>query len=434
MTTRVFILAAIRKPELAPYAELVFKTLRVGFPEADVTVFLNGDRPIELSPEVLASLSAKQVEEASIFSRVKDLAENCGCAVKPIAECTHHEWIERLIDTEAEPFWICDTDIIFYAPVEGWKFEKPLAGALIPEFDCPFLKAITRRRLHTSLMHICPLELKVASLKYHTNHPRTIYNPPANLVHPLYLPLNGRTYFYDTMAMAYHALGGEAFTPQQKDCYFHFHFGSFSDLVLPAVGKQLEIGRTEILHHHELGIGMWRAQEEWFSARQFEDNGTDVIAPISDKDAEEARRWNVELCQGNQAAMMFCDLWYRYCHGIDDLIDTLQDGRPRMSKEQMMSLFLNAALLYNTEFYIRNREMLCPVVLLVTNTYMDSIAWERSPKKHLRAMADVFRTCGNEMYVMVALICGGEAHMRKMSLAIKERDWLGQHDEAGNPV
>ena len=27
-----------------------------------------------------------------------------------------------------------------------------------------------------------------------------------------------------------------------------------------------------------------------------------------------------------------------------------------------------------------------------------------------------------------------EAHMREMSMSIKERDWLGQHDEQGNPL
>lgn len=414
--TRVFILATIRKEELAPYTELVFQTLRVGFPTAQVEVHLNGG-------------AVGQLEH------VANLAQNSGCAVRALPEqTTHHEWIENLIETELGDFWILDTDVIFYACVEHWKFVAPLAGALIPEFSCEFLKAITRSRLHTSLMHIRPLELKVCRLKYETNHPRTIYNPPANLIHPLYLPLNGTTYFYDTMAMMYHALNGEAFTAQQKDSYFHFHFGTFSDLVLPKIGKSIEDLRSKILANPELGIGMWRMQEEYFAARQFAENGTDVIAPIVPKDAEDARKWNVELCRGNQQAMVFCDLWYGYCHGIDDLVDTLRDGRPRMSKEQIVGLFFRACLLYNTDFYLQHRDMLAPIVLQVTNTYQDSIAWEHSSQKHLRQMADVFRTCGNEMYVMVALICGGEQHMRRMSMAIKERDWLGQHDEAGHPV
>ncbi len=416
--TRVFILATIRKTELAAYTELVFDTLRVGFPTAQVEVHLNG------APEV-------PVEH---WQRVKDLAENCGCKVKLIPETNHHEWIDKLIETETSDFWILDTDVIFYGKVEHWTFEEPLAGALIPEFFDEFTQAITRSRLHTSLMHIRPIELKVQLLNYELKHPRTIYNPPAYVVFPLYMPFNGRTYFYDTMAMAYHAVSGRAFTPQQKDCYFHFHFGTFSDLVLPKLSYNMQGPRDAVMQNPELGIGAWRMQEQFFAARQFSEPGQDVIAPIDPKDAEDARKWNIELCKGDTAAMTFCDMWYRYCHGIDDLIDTLRDGRPRMHKEQMVSLFFNAAVFYNLEFYVKHRELLFPIVLQVTNTYQDSIAWEHSPLSHLRQMADVFRTCGNEMYVIVALICGGEAHMRKMSMAIKERDWLGQHDAAGNPV
>lgn len=415
---KVFILATCRKPELLPYTLLVFKTLRVGFPSADVEVHING------------SIGGPPGWSA----QVGDAAEFAGCKAEMIEETTHHEWIEKLIETQTDDFWILDTDVIFYASVEDWKFGTPLAGALIPEFNDPFLCATTRSRLHTSLMHIRPDEFNESMLAWEDKHPRTKYNPMAELVYPLCLPLNGRSCFYDTMAMAYHAIGGTPFTTQQKDCYFHFHFGSFSDLVLPSMKDGIAEAREMILNDPSLGIGLWRKQEEWFAARQFVENGTDVIAPIKPEDAVDARKWNVELCKGNQAAMAFCDQWYRYCHGIDDLIDTLRDGRPRMSKDQMVSLFFNAAVLYGSEFYVQNRDALMPIVLLVTNTYRDSIAWEHAPESHLRQMADVFRTCGNEMYVMVALLCGGEEHMRTMSMKIKERDWLGQHDKHGNPV
>lgn len=419
MKQRVLILATCRKPELLPYTLLVFKTLRVGFPTAEISVHLNGAEGSGLN---------------GWAATVMEAAQMAGCKVEVIAEITHHEWIEKLTQTEICDFWILDTDVIFYASVEGWTFETPLAGALIPEFNDPFLCAITRSRLHTSLMHIRPIELRTATLKYEEQHPQTIYNPMVNGIYPQCYPLNGKSYFNDTMSLVYHAIGGTAFTPQQKDAYFHFHFGSFSDLVLPKMPKEMLAARTEVLANPSLGIGLWRQQEEWFASRQFVEDGTDVIAQIDPKDAEDARKWNIELCKGNQSAMHFCDLWYRYCHGIDDLIDTLRDGRPRMSKDQMVGLFFQAALLYGSEFFVNNRDALLPIVLLVTNTYRDSIAWEHASTSHLRQMADIFRTCGNEMYVMVALICGGEEHMRTMSMKIKERDWLGQHDREGNPV
>jgi len=416
---KVFILATCRKPELLPYTLLVFKTLRVGFPTAEVHVHING--ALE-GPKDWAGT-------------VGDAANNAGCSIELIPEITHHEWIEKLIhNEELAVFWIVDTDVIFYASVEDWKFETPLAGALIPEFNDPFLCATTRSRLHTSLMHINARALVGATVAYELRHPQTIYNPMVNGIYPQCYPLNGKSYFNDTMSLVYHAIGGTAFTPQQKDCYFHFHFGSFSDLVLPKMPEGMAAARAELLDKPHLGIGLWRKQEEWFAAMQLGEDGVDVIAPIDPKDAETARAWNIELCRGNQDAMHFCDLWYRYCHGIDDLIDTLRDGRPRMSKDQMVGLFFQAALLYGSTFYVQNRDALLPIVLDITDTYRNSIAWEHASAKHLRQMADVFRTCGNRMYSMVALLCGGEQHMRTMSLKITERDFILQHDAAGNPV
>lgn len=408
---KVFILATCRKEELLPYSLLVFKTLRVGFPTADVRVHLNGSGTAALMGTEFTALP-----------------------ITEIGETTHHDWISGLLLEQNEPFWLVDTDVIFYGKVEHWEFGGPLAGYRIPEFNDPFLKAITRARLHTSLLYVNPEYVRLAWKSYLGRHPSTRFNPAADCVNPLYMPLNRQTIFYDTMALMYHAIGGEQFTPEQKNAYFHFHFGTFSDLVLPSMPDEMKLLRNHVLHQPEAGIGMWRAQDEWFESRQFIQDGADVIAQINTGDAVEARKWNIELCQGNENAMVFCDLWYRYCHGIDDLVDTMQDGRPRMSKDQMVSLFFTAALLYNSTFYLQHRDILAPIVLLVTNTYRDSIAWENSSKAHLRKMGDVFRTCGNELYMMVALVCGGEAHMRKMSLAIKERDFVLQHDATGAPL
>jgi hypothetical protein len=418
---KVFILATCRREDLIPYTLLVFKTFRIGFPTAELHVHTNGTEGSHIWGQTL-----------------KDVVEAAGGQLYIKDETTHHGWIAGLVEAEHDAFWLCDTDMVFYRSVEDWKFPDnlPMAGYRVPEFYDEFTKSITRARLHTSLLRIDPFAFRVAWLKYCTNHPQTQFNPIANPFHPVVMPLNGRSYFHDTLSVAYHGIGGVEFTPQQKESYFHFHFGTFSDLVLPKlrVGDSMATMRKAILENPSLGIGMWRMQEEYFANQQAFLDGSDVVAPINQKDAKEAQAWNEALCKGNIHAMQFCDLWYRYCHGIDDLIDTMKDGRPTMSKDQMVSLFFTAALLYNTEFFVQNRNLLCPIVLQVTNTYRDSIAWEQSPRYHLRQMGDVFRTCGNEMYVMVALVCGGEAHMREMSMAIKERDWLGQHDEAGRPV
>lgn len=149
---------------------------------------------------------------------------------------------------------------------------------------------------------------------------------------------------------------------------------------------------------------------------------------------KECHAFAVEICKGDKSAIDFCNCWYRYCHAIDDLLDTMEDGRPTMAKQEILGIFITAALLYNCPFYLANRHHLFPLVITVTNLYGDSVAWERSPMKHHRTMSDVLRCCGDEMLLMVAMICGGWAHMRGISPRIRDRDWCLQHDENGNPI
>lgn len=413
---KVHILATCRKPELAHMTRLVFKTLRIGFPTSTVTVHLNRDCK-KNCPEI-----------------VEDCERN-GCFTLD-CEIIHHSWIERLVYSQPEPFFILDTDVILYESVENWKFDTALAGARIPEWQDEFSKCLTRSRLHTSLLFINPAKVREQIESFKASVPDTEFTPTVNLFNPLILAVDGKPQFYDTCSLLYHAIGGQHFSTTQRDAYFHFNFGTIEDMVLPTLSDEqaMSAQRKQVLENHDLGRGAWRQGDEYYASRQQVVDGFVKTSPPTPSESEEYKKVNHALCCGNRDAMMFCDLWYNYCHGIDDLIDTMQDGRPKLTKEQTISLFFQAALLYNTTFFVRHQATLFPIVLQITNTYSDSVAWENSPKKHLRVMGDVFRTCGNEMYFMVALICGGEAHMRKFSQFIKERDWLGQHDEHGNPT
>jgi len=417
---KVFILLTCRKPELLPYTALVFHSLRTGFPTADVVLRSNA----------LPAYALGQIEK---------LAKDADCQWEDEnSETIHHRWIETLVNREAEPFWICDTDIIFYEPVEGWQFDTALAGWRIPEWQDDFSGSITRARLHGSLLYMDPVKIKAQWAERTKPCPETPFTPLVNPFNPMVQPIGGRLYFHDTCSVLYHAIGGMAFTDRQKDAFFHFNFGTIADLVMPrlgaAVGMDMAVVREAILADPIKGRGMWRAQEEYYAALPVQPRPpTFHDKPISEEHLKEAEIWGKALCCGNREAMTFCDLWYRYCHAIDDLLDTMEDGRPTMSKEQILSIFFNAAFLYNCPFYRAHAHLLSPVVVMVTNMYADSVAWERSPIARRRIMADVLRTCGDEMYFTVAMICGGEAHMRDMSLKIRERDWIGQHDENDKP-
>jgi len=201
MIPDVHILVTCRNPELKAMSLLVFDTIRIGFPTADIHVYLN------------------DITDPEIIERCKVFAES----VVDVS-MIHHRWIQVLLSSETNPFVICDTDMIFYSKVEDWKFDTALAGYRMPEFNDEFTGAITRSRLHTSLMFIDPVKFQQAAADYECGFPDTPFNPLASYVDPLCLPLKGRGYFYDTMSLAYHAIGGTEFTQQPKSAYFHFHY------------------------------------------------------------------------------------------------------------------------------------------------------------------------------------------------------------------
>lgn len=150
-------------------------------------------------------------------------------------------------------------------------------------------------------------------------------------------------------------------------------------------------------------------------------------------DPKELHEFCRNVCLGDEDAMRFCDMWMTYCHAIDDLIDTMEDGRPTMTPETILEIFALAAHLYNSKFFIANQPRLYPVAIMITNAYADSVLWEKSPVLRRRRIADVLRCCGNEMFFLVALLCGGWQHMRKLSPLIRERSWQLQHDEHDQP-
>jgi hypothetical protein len=215
MIPDVHILVTCRNPELKAMSLLVFDTIRIGFPTARIHCYLNDIKDAEI------------IARCHVFS--DDVTQ---------VDMIHHKWIQMLLNSEIEPFVICDTDMVFYSKVEDWKFDTALAGYRIPEFMDEFTNAITRSRLHTSLMFIDPVKFQQNIEAYEGAFPETPFNPMASYVDPLCLPLNGRGYFHDTMSMAYHAFGGTEFTQKQKDCYMHMHFGTISDLVIPRLNQQ----------------------------------------------------------------------------------------------------------------------------------------------------------------------------------------------------
>lgn len=411
---RVEILATCRDQSLLPYTTLVFSTIRIGFPTAEIRV------------------TGNDLPDYAVEALKKVIPEGCTFENKPAI--IHHQWLEQLCSIDTEPFIALDTDVICYSKIEDWSFNTSLAGWRIPEWEDEFTKCCTRARLHTSLLFIDPVKLRDEVEKYMAQFPVTPFNPMANLFYPLCVPMNQHTYFYDTMAMMYHAIGGTAFTDEQLNAFYHMHFGTIPDVVLPHLSNGYEMGleRDRILKNPALGYGRWREANEYFAARQKQrDTKPLEIPPITPENSQKARDWNIAICKGDQDAMNCNNLAFSFFHALDDFRDEREDGRPKMNDEQTIEMFAITAAFYNCPFYVRNREMLFPIMLNITNSWADSLMWERSSLKHRRTIANVLSAVGDEFYMAVALICGGWSHMRAISGKLRERDWLSQHGENG---
>jgi len=244
---KVFISAYCRKPELWPMTTLVFKTLRVGFPTAKVEVALNGDHTNEAMADLLCWVA--HVEGRLTLAPDKSYGER----------------IEELILTEAQPFVIADTDLVFYENMETAPWTGPLHGCLVPEFRCPFSNARTAERLHTHLLYIdAPAIRKLLAASYKGPHHHRLV-PPLHPVMPALIPDKHRgPVFYDILAPLYHMIGGQAFTDEIRDRYCHANCGTISDLVGPALGFDLTAAHKTIVEIPSFGRGLWRRQDEWY--------------------------------------------------------------------------------------------------------------------------------------------------------------------------
>lgn len=136
------------------------------------------------------------------------------------------------------------------------------------------------------------------------------------------------------------------------------------------------------------------------------------------------------ICAGNAEAMDFlANYWAKYVHEIDDIIDG-----ERTEPEEILATFARAPMLFSHPFYLKHVSGLRQVVLNVTSTYADTVAWEKSKVPWQREWADHHRHCSNEMALAVATICGGYEHARGIMPELRVICWHEHHTPDGKAV
>ena len=219
MIKSVHIPVFCENPELMAGAVLAFKTVRVGFPSARITVHWMG----RVCPAVL------------------DYFETCEHAGKSWVDkpfvpsngrTTNDELLRQLVYTEEESFAMIDSDMVFFKSCEDFETKKLICGEFIPQFYCPIATAITRSRLHTAFFVVSSPILLRETIK-------ELFRPllpkfcPVDFFAPQTTFIDGKAFFYDSAAMLFQAIGGESFSEEMLDKYEHLYSGSYSHLLPP---------------------------------------------------------------------------------------------------------------------------------------------------------------------------------------------------------
>jgi hypothetical protein len=207
MKPSVHILVTCHDPILLAQALLVFKSVRIGFPTADINIYGN-------------ALSQKYQDE--LF---KVLPENS--TYKNIEETFHPHWIERLVMTEMNPFWICDTDMIFYKSVEDFNITTDIAGRLQPAYYEPWTKSFSVERIHTCLMRLDPCHIRGSLMTWCRERlPEALVKTTIPFIAINFIPINGRLMLYDTCAGLYNICTKTIFDDAQNEAFAHLHSGT----------------------------------------------------------------------------------------------------------------------------------------------------------------------------------------------------------------
>lgn len=254
---KVYILATCRKPELLPATLMVFKTLRVGFPTADVLVSLNLE---ESDPRC----------SHAIIDAAYDARCHWHCYDRPVYKgIAHPLWLETTIDQAEGCYAILDTDMVFHENCEGWDFgQVHIAGAFTPRFHDPVTNAITLPRLHTSFLWVPNAD----HLRKQIAQVREQDGPyiGVELFKPLCYVQDGKRYFQDTATGLYQVCASAHFGAEHLKCYDHLHNGTLIDIVegVHPHGKAMRL-RCEEAFKDPMSIkGSWEMYRRYYEERK----------------------------------------------------------------------------------------------------------------------------------------------------------------------
>jgi hypothetical protein len=248
----VFTLTTCRDLDALYGSTTALQTLRIGFPNARITVADNASLP----------------EAAGIIER---LAADIGAAFHAIPQrMRHHEFLTSIFlgpPAIGGPTVVVDPDVAFWSSCEGWSFDELLAGKYIPTFTDEYSNTVQFERLHTSFFW-CerPAAFRDALAALSKRY------PDWEAFAPVMVPGEPRWTHHDVGATLYAALPGQmrAFGPAEQECFDHLYCGTAVAAVAPHLRNGSEwLALHDAVRHDVRALrGAWRFQDRHFAERR----------------------------------------------------------------------------------------------------------------------------------------------------------------------
>jgi hypothetical protein len=258
---RVKILLAVPDEKSYGPCTMVLDTIRVGYPNAFVDVYLN------------------EGWRGNIGERVRKRCADADCSFYSPGSISHADWIRGILVGhasqvgDAEPLVLLDGDVGFHSSCENWQFDKTFfAGYFTPDLYSDFTDCRSFARLHTS--HLWCLDVATMWRGIDKNFPANSRPRadlcPLDLISPSVKFIGGVPYFWDCCCGLYQMYGGTAFGAEHLECYEHLTTSSAFELKKKFAENPQA---TEWLHtvgYKDLprlkGI-LWEAQNLYYQAK-----------------------------------------------------------------------------------------------------------------------------------------------------------------------
>jgi hypothetical protein len=274
------VLVAVNNMSQFRACTLCFESLRVGWPTADIHVYVNGGEHFQATMSRIITISQARKDGRHCTEYGPEFTVH-GVVPDDGTDKIHHpDWIRKQVGQEyLGPLVIADPDIVYWKSCEDWEFnsETLLAGHANPRMWNDFARCVSVPRIHTHMM-VFP------DTKRLRNEIILAYPPAYELFGEFcsFDPFKGRVMFeegqpvfWDNCANLYSMLGAgrvKHFTTEHTQCYDHLNSASYYEFIRDRVDPATKAGFTyaygEWLKNPRPGL--WPMMDRYYEQKAIE--------------------------------------------------------------------------------------------------------------------------------------------------------------------